>query len=601
MSIKIKRKSKRFAETIEDFNLSSREKISPINSGLISLKENCLKIVGNAGRENSHLKNMLESVKSLEASLTEFDQHLEHGFGKLIRDYNWLKNKLSMLEDERKNFKLLYELSSALENESELEVLLQVVIESMTRLIEADYGIIEIIDEERNVRLAKDAKARGNITPLLNLKDKVLDAAIDSNSYVIMNSLILKNKINGDRGKLGSVLCLPLKSEQLVIGTMFFGSYSRNFSADETDLFDVLGGRVAAAIENNIRYTELVETRQKLLADLRQKFDFGEVIGNSPQITSVLSTVADIADSDTAVLINGESGTGKEIIAGAIHKNSPRRSESFIPINCSAIPETLLESELFGYEKGAFTGAINRKPGKFEQAHGGTILLDEIGELPTTLQVKLLRFLQSHEFEPLGSNKTVKSDVRIITATKRDLSVMVKDGLFRDDLYYRINVINILIPPIRERPGDIQPLVQHFIKKYSEKNNKEIEGITKEASGLLEQFKFPGNVRELENVIERAVVLCKGKVLSIDDLPSTITCPTGLEGDFAPSSADQLKQVKRRLMNNSVEPVEKNFIIQTLRKTGGNISEAARRTRMHRKQFQRLMKRYNLKTQDVLT
>lgn len=601
MSIKIKRKSKRFAETIEDFNLSSREKISPINSGLISLKENCLKITGNAGRENSHLKNILESVKSLEDSLTEFDQHLEHGFGKLIRDYNWLKNKLSMLEDERKNFKLLYELSSALENESELELLLQVVIESMTRLIEADYGIIEIIDEERNVRLAKDAKARGNITPLLNLKDKVLDAAIDSNSYVIMNSLILKNKVNGDRGRLGSVLCLPLKSEQVVIGTMFFGSYSRNFSADETDLFDVLGSRVAAAIENNIRYTELVETRQKLLADLRQKFDFDEVIGNSPQITAVLSTVADIADSDTAVLINGESGTGKEIIASAIHKNSPRRDEAFIPINCSAIPETLLESELFGYEKGAFTGAINRKPGKFEQAHGGTILLDEIGELSTTLQVKLLRFLQSHEFEPLGSNKTVKSDVRIITATKRDLSVMVKDGLFRDDLYYRINVINIRIPPIRERPGDIQPLVQHFIKKYSEKNNKEIEGITKEASGLLEQFKFPGNVRELENVIERAVVLCKGKVLSIDDLPSTITCPTGLEGDFAPSSADQLKQVKRRLVNNSVEPVEKNFIIQTLRKTGGNISEAARSTRMHRKQFQRLMKRYNLKPQDVLS
>ena len=600
MSIKIKRKSKRFAETIADFNSSSLEKISPINSCLVSLKENCHKIAGTNGGDRPHVKNILESIGLLEESLTEFDQHLERGFSKLIRDYNWLKNKLSILEDERKNFKLLYELSSTLEKESELDVLLEVVIDSLTRLIEADYGVIEIIDDERSVRLARDAKSKSSIAPLLNLKDKVLDAAIDSNSCVIMNSLILKNKNNGDRGKLGSVLCLPLKSDETVIGTMFFGSYSRNFSADETDLLDVLGGRVAAAIENNIRYNELVETRQKLLADLRAKFDFAGVIGNSPQLTAVLSTVADIADSDTAVLINGESGTGKEIIAGAIHQNSPRRNKPFIPINCSAIPETLLESELFGYEKGAFTGANNRKPGKFEQAHGGTILLDEIGELSTTLQVKLLRFLQSHEFEPLGSNKTVKSDVRIITATKRDLSLMVKDGMFRDDLYYRINVINIRIPPIRERISDIQPLVQHFIKKYAEKNNKEIEGITKESLALLEQFKFPGNVRELENVIERAVVLCKGKVLNIDDLPSNIISPTGLESDYAPRSADQLKQVKKRLLNNSIEPVEKNFIIQTLRKTGGNISEAARSTRMHRKQFQRLMKRYNLRPQDVL-
>ncbi len=214
--------------------------------------------------------------------------------------------------------------------------------------------------------------------------------------------------------------------------------------------------------------------------------------------------------------------------------------------------------------------------------------------------MKLLRFLQSHEFEPLGSNKVVKSDVRIITATKKDLSEMVKEGKFRDDLYYRINVINIRIPPLRERPGDIIPLVQHFIFKYAEKNTKEIDGITKETLGLIEQFRFPGNVRELENVIERAIVLCKNRILGVDDLPDNIKSPAGPEADFLPRDSNQLKYIKNKLIGESIGALEKNFIIRALRKTEGNVSEAARITQMHRRQFQRLMQRYSLKAQDEL-
>jgi transcriptional regulator with GAF, ATPase, and Fis domain len=314
-----------------------------------------------------------------------------------------------------------------------------------------------------------------------------------------------------------------------------------------------------------------------------------------------MSTISDVAESDTTVLIEGESGTGKEVIARAIHKNSLRKDDSFITINCSAIPETLLESELFGYEKGAFTGAVNRKPGKFELANGGTIFLDEIGELSMALQVKLLRFLQSHEFEPLGSNKLIKSDVRIIAATKRDLTKMVEEGKFRDDLFYRINVIDIFIPPLKERQGDIPLLANHFIRKYVEKNNKEIEGISKEALNLVGQFSFPGNVRELENVIERAVVLCKNKILGVDDLPDIIRSAVDNGDGVLPQNSKQLQNVKRKLIQDSIEPLEKNFIIRALRNTGGNISEAARITQMDRRQFQRLMRRYNLELQDILT
>jgi len=601
MNVKVNKKSKWFADSLENFKPNCLEEIFPIESQLLSLKDSVSKITGNTHKENLQCKKLSEKLNNLESAINSLKDFITTETDRLIKDYNWLKNKFGVLEDERKNFKILYELSSVLEKETELEKLLQAVIDSLTMIINAEYGVVELIDDEGNVRLAREIKSKNNYTALLEMKDKVQDAVIDSGSSIIMNGMILRSKSNGDKQKYGSVLCLPLKSDETIIGVMYFGTYRKNFTSDETDIVEALGERVTQAIENNIKYNQLIESRQKMLVDLRAKYDFSEIIGNSFQIATVLSTVADIAESNTAVLIVGESGTGKEVIARAVHNNSPRKNKPFIPINCSAIPETLLESELFGYEKGAFTGAVNRKPGKFELADGGTILLDEIGELSTTLQVKLLRFLQSHEFELLGSNKVIKSDVRIITATKRDLSKMVKEGLFRDDLYYRINVINIHIPPLRERPDDIPTLVNHFIQKYAEKNNKEIEGITKETLNHIEKFRFPGNIRELENVIERAVVLAKNKILALDDLSDNVKSSVGLESDLFPRNSNQLNHTKKKLLNESIGALEKNFITRALRKTGGNVSEAARITQMHRKQFQRLMNRYDLKPQDVLT
>lgn len=600
MNVRIKKRSKRFAESLEEFKANGVTKITALCSSISSLKDNCQEIIKSGPKQNLRFKQVITNLDSLEISVNDLSQYITQGTGKLVKDYSWLKSKSSLLEDERKNFKILYELSSVLDEETELEKLLDAVIDSITKILDAEYGIVELIDDEGNVRFGKEVNSKNNDEVLLELKDKVVEAAVDSGSSIIMNSLILKNEKNDDRGKFGSVICLPLKSDENIIGTMYFGAYRKNFTADETDLLEALGERVTKTIENNIKYDQLIESRQKMLADLRARYDFREIIGNSPQITAVMATISDVAESDATVLIEGESGTGKEVVARAIHRNSPRRGDPFITINCSAIPETLLESELFGYEKGAFTGAVSRKPGKFELANCGTIFLDEIGELSMALQVKLLRFLQSHEFELLGSNKLIKSDVRIIAATKRDLTKMVNEGKFRDDLYYRINVINIPLPPLRERQGDIPILVNHFLRKYVEKNNREIDGISKEALNLIEQFNFPGNVRELENVIERAVVLCKNRMLGVDDLPDNIKSAVGTGAGILPQNSEQLRNVKKKLMQDSIEPLEKNFVIRALRKTGGNISEAARITQMGRRQFQRLMRRYNLEPQDIL-
>jgi transcriptional regulator with PAS, ATPase and Fis domain len=358
---------------------------------------------------------------------------------------------------------------------------------------------------------------------------------------------------------------------------------------DDVELLTSLADRLGQAVENNLTLMELKASQEKLLEDLREKFKFDEIIGNSPQMVEILKTVADVADTDSTVLIEGESGTGKEILARAIHFNSSRSKKPFVTINCAAIPETLLESELFGYEKGAFTGATQRKPGKFEVAKGGTIFLDEIGEMSPLLQVKILRFLQSHEFEPLGSNTVKRADIRIIAATNKDLLARVKENKFREDLFYRINVINLKLPPLRERRLDIAPLAISFAQKYSEKTNKKITGIDPEALNVLSRYDFPGNIRELENTIERAVILAKSENVCKDDLPRNLLDGSGNGSSIQiPGDYEELKLLRKKV----VEEVEKNFLKNILDKTGNNVTRAAQDAKMHRVELQRMIKKY---------
>ncbi|MCL6630140.1 MAG: sigma-54 dependent transcriptional regulator, partial [Armatimonadetes bacterium] len=281
---------------------------------------------------------------------------------------------------------------------------------------------------------------------------------------------------------------------------------------------------IKLVVKNAAERSELLEENIHLKQELKSRYSFEGIIGSSSKMQEVFKIVERVANSNATVLIRGESGTGKELIARAIHYNSPRAAKPFIAVSCAALPETLLESELFGYEKGAFTGAVGQKAGRFELAHQGTLFLDEVPEISPPVQVKLLRVLQEREFERVGGTKTIKVDVRLIAATNRDLEQLVAEGHFRPDLYYRLQVIQVFLPPLRERTEDIPLLVQHFIEKYNKENGKFVKGVTDETMDLLMKYRWPGNVRELENVIERGVVLADANedLITPDLLPSML-------------------------------------------------------------------------------
>ena len=289
-------------------------------------------------------------------------------------------------------------------------------------------------------------------------------------------------------------------------------------------------------VDKALERRDLIEQNKALkkqLEDIRAK---GQMIGSSPAYRRMVSLVEQIADSSATILIQGESGAGKELVARTIHERSGRRNGPFVAVNCAALPETLLESELFGYEKGAFTGAASRKEGRFELADGGTLFLDEVADLSPVTQPKILRVLQEGEFERVGGTRTIRVDVRIVTATNQDLAQLVRDKRFREDLYYRLNVITVTTPPLRDRREDIPVLAQHFLRVYAAKNNRVLEGFTDEALGCLEAYRWPGNVRELENVVERAVVLARGAVIEAANLPPNVTERSVTLGGRLPAS-----------------------------------------------------------------
>jgi DNA-binding NtrC family response regulator len=344
------------------------------------------------------------------------------------------------------------------------------------------------------------------------------------------------------------------------------------------------------------------------------KGKFG-LVGDSPEMHAIFDVIEKVADTPSTVLITGESGTGKELVAKALHETSSRKGGPFIKINCAAIPKTLMESELFGYEKGAFTGATSSKPGRFELADGGTLFLDEIGEIPVEMQVKLLRAIQESEFERVGGLKTIKVDVRLITATNRDLEQEIQRGNFRDDLYYRLNVVPLQIPPLRRRAGDIPPLVRHIMRKFNERLKKSVGGISDEALAALENHVWPGNIRELENVLERTILFCKGDRIVLSDLPDEIAqaasrsqpiaaLPEAVDAAGADDELDEPGELGaasgslKDIVRAETSRVERELIARALAETGGNVTQAARLLKISRKSLQMKMKELGLRDQD---
>jgi DNA-binding NtrC family response regulator len=339
--------------------------------------------------------------------------------------------------------------------------------------------------------------------------------------------------------------------------------------------------RLSLLVRRAVSSRELALQNKAMQEELERRSGFASIIGRSAEMRSVFEMVRQVAPSRSSVLITGESGAGKEMIAEALHYNSPRKDKPFIKVHCAALTETLLESELFGHEKGAFTGAVARKRGRFELAHMGTLFLDEIGEINQNVQIKLLRVLEEKRFERVGGEETVDVDVRLIAATNRDLKDAISRGVFREDLYYRLNVVNIHVPPLRDRKEDIALLAASFLKEFSQENGKPMEGIDPKARLALYNYTWPGNVRQLRNTIESAVVLCKGTTIGLDDLPPNIRGETG--GDTV-----------RVLLGATLAEAEKEVIRATLAREGGNKSRTADILAIGRKTLHRKIEEYGL-------
>ncbi len=341
-------------------------------------------------------------------------------------------------------------------------------------------------------------------------------------------------------------------------------------------------------MERALEHTRLRDENERMRLQLA-RFQVGEMIGESPAMRKLLEMIALVAPAETTVLISGESGTGKGLVARAVHANSSRKEKPLVEVNCAAIPETLIESELFGHEKGSFTGADRQRKGRFTMADGGTIFLDEIGELPPPMQAKLLRVLQEGEIQRVGSDAHLPVDVRILAATNRDIEKMISEGAFREDLYYRLNVFELKTPPLRERVEDIPILAQNFLKRFSEKNRKLVKGITPQAMDLLVRYSWPGNVRELENAMERAVILLQGDYVSAVELPLPLQSLAQKEDD---AQARSLPATDANGANASLADMEKEIVLQKLQEAGGNKSEAARRLGITRRTLKLKLKKY---------
>ena len=388
-----------------------------------------------------------------------------------------------------------------------------------------------------------------------------------------------------------AVAITPLTTAAGPLGVIAMGSRLANsLGQKDLDLLSQISTQIALAVENAIAYgrvtaarDRLEEERLYLESEIRSEYNFEDIVGSSPELRAALDNVSIVAPTSSTVLLHGETGTGKELIARAIHNNSPRRDRTFVKLNCAAIPAGLLESELFGHERGAFTGALMQKKGRFELADHGTLFLDEIGDISLELQPKLLRALQEHEFERLGSTKTVHVDVRIIAASHRDIPAMIRDGQFREDLFYRLNVFPIEIPPLRERPSDIPLLVHYFVSRFSRRMQKQIKTIPKRAMETLASAPWPGNIRELENFIERAVILTQGTELNL------------------PLAELRKSTGRTQTLGSKFHDVERNTIIEALRAASGKIAGhrgAAERLGLKRTTLQNKMRRLNISKPD---
>jgi Nif-specific regulatory protein len=493
---------------------------------------------------------------------------------------------------------LLSDVAKALAESLHLEETLTSILRSLDTHLRLRRGTITLLDPETemiHIKVAHGLSERSKSRGSYKIGEGITGRVVQTGEAIVVPDIArdprflhrTKSRKVGDGRKI-AFFCVPIKLEGKTVGALSVDRQAGRGDDFEASLrlLHIISTMVAQAIKLN----KLVESERKLLQDenirlrreLKTRFDVHNMVGTSNAMREVYRLIEQVADSNATVLIRGESGTGKDLVAHAIHYNSLRADKPFIKVNCTAMPETLLESELFGHEKGAFTGAVERKLGRFERANGGTIFLDEIGDFPPNLQVKLLRVIQFREFERVGGVDTIKANVRIIVATHKDLEKQIEEGDFREDLYYRINVFPIFLPPLRERKDDIMLMADHFLERYSAENGKRITRISTPAIEMLTRYHWPGNIRELENCIERAVLLCEDDVIRSEHLPPSLQMirkdDTSIKASFTEIVANK----------------ERELIVDALKKCGGQQRKAAQELGLTERILGYKIKKYNI-------
>jgi len=543
----------------------------------------------------NHTKNdpaLASRVQKVFISILGYFRGLQADFVIMEKNHPSENRQLEILLEEKRRLETLYTTGIYFLSEMEMKKLLEKALDTVVNELKADEGFIVLTDDQLNFE---------NIVTK-NMDDNVHHSAKEMSTSVIKNALQRLKPVKFDDLKtendfaqqnsvislgLKSTICVPLISGKVVFGAVYLDRRQKENPFTESDLKYLIS--FAKQIVKGIEISEEIQTLENELQsdltvkfkELRNSFFSGDIIGRSRKLYEVLRVSEKVSKTNVNLLILGENGTGKDLLAQAIHLNSPRKSKPFIAINCGAIPADLLESELFGYESGAFTGATKSKPGRLELAEGGTIFLDEIGEMSQNLQAKLLRVIQTHEIERLGSTNTRKIDVRFISATNKNLTEMIENREFREDLYYRLKVIEIKLSPLRERKEDIELLVEYFMEKYSLDDEQHF--FTAEAMNVLEEYGWPGNIRELENVVQRCIVLAKAKEIDVDDLPPEIIEVRSEEVAIKPGLTLQEAEHEFRKM----------YVLKTLRKFSTK-SEAAKALGVNRTHFYKLLSQLDI-------
>jgi Nif-specific regulatory protein len=479
-----------------------------------------------------------------------------------------------------KEVELLSDVSKSLAESLDLEETLSSMLKSFDTHLKLRRGMITLLDpdtETINVRLAHGLSKKSQSLASYKVGEGIIGLVVQKGKEIIVPDISKDPRFlhktrsrRQEKGKKIAFFCVPIKLEGKTIGALSVDKQSDpkdDFEAN-VRLLNVTATMVAQAVKLN----KLVESDRKQLREenvrlrreIKSHFNIHNMVGTSNAMKEVYRLIEQVSNSNATVLLRGESGTGKDLVAHAIHYNSLRADKPFVKVNCTALPDTLLESELFGHEKGAFTGAAERKLGRFERAHGGTIFLDEIGDFSLNLQVKLLRVIQFKEFERVGGLETIKTNVRIVVATHKNLEEQIKEGLFREDLYYRINVFPIYMPPLRERKDDIMLLADYFLERIAAENNKNISRISTPAIDMLTRYHWPGNIRELENCIERAVLLCNDDVIRSEHLPPSL------------QMIKKTEPVAQRSLTEIIENKERELIVDALKKFDGNQRKTAK-------------------------